>query len=146
MRRFTTLAALLGAAALLAQAGADPQQNEIDFGADDRVEQEKFQTVIEGLCKDRPKDEYFRLSTESNCRDAVRCVVNDFKGGHSLAAVRCPTGLLFDLDGQTCDWAAKVSLVISFISEKLNFFFFGFPLLLPTETKYVDYTRGASKT
>ena len=115
MRRFTTLAALLGAAALLAQAGADPQQNEIDFGADDRVEQEKFQTVIEGLCKDRPKDEYFRLSTESNCRDAVRCVVNDFKGGHSLAAVRCPTGLLFDLDGQTCDWAAKVSLVISFI-------------------------------
>ena len=94
--------ALMGVAAL-----ADPQRG-IDFGANDRVEQEKFQTVIEGLCKDRPKDEYFRLSTESNCRDAVRCVANDFKGGHSLAAVRCPTGLLFDLDGQTCDWAAKV--------------------------------------
>jgi len=38
----------------------------------------------------------------------VRCVQNDFKGGHSLAAVRCPTGLVFDLDGQTCNWAAQV--------------------------------------
>ena len=94
--------------ALLALAMGAPQQNELDFGATDREEQEKFQTVIEGLCENRANDEYFRLSAESNCRDAVRCVANDFKGGHSLAAVRCPTGLLFDLDGQTCDWAAKV--------------------------------------
>ena len=49
-----------------------------------------------------------RLSTESNCRDAVRCVRNDFRGGHSLAAIRCPTGLVFDLDGQTCNWAGQV--------------------------------------
>jgi len=39
----------------------------------------------------------------------VRCVPNDFVGGHTLAAVRCPTGLLFDLDGQVCDWAHRVS-------------------------------------
>jgi hypothetical protein len=79
-----------------------------DFSADKRVESEKLQTVIEELCKDRPNKEYFRLSTESNCRDAVRCVENDFRGGHTLAAIRCPTGLVFDLDGQTCNWAAKV--------------------------------------
>ena len=81
-----------------------------DFSADKRVESEKLQKVIEELCKDRPNKEYFRLSTESNCRDAVRCVENDFRGGHTLAAIRCPTGLVFDLDGQTCNWAAKVIL------------------------------------
>ena len=86
-------------------------QNEIDFGAEDRQEQDRLQQVIEELCKNRPENEYFRLSTESNCRDAVRCVQNDFKGGHSLAAVRCPTGLVFDLDGQTCNWAAQVSVL-----------------------------------
>ncbi len=85
---------------------ASPQVGE--FGSDDREEQERFAKVVEELCKNRPGNEYFRLSTESNCRDAVRCVANDFRGGHSLAAVRCPTGLVFDLDGQTCDWASKV--------------------------------------
>ena len=84
-------------------------KGQIDFGAADKEEQDRLQLVIEGLCKNRPTNEYFRLSTESNCRDAVRCVQNDFKGGHSLAAVRCPTGLLFDLDGQTCNWANLVS-------------------------------------
>ncbi len=79
-----------------------------EFGSDDRQEQERFQQVVEELCRNRPANEYFRLSTESNCRDAVRCVASDFKGGFSLAAVRCPTGLVFDLDGQTCDWASKV--------------------------------------
>ena len=84
-------------------------KGQIDFGAADKEEQDRLQQVIEGLCTNRPTNEYFRLSTESNCRDAVRCVQNDFKGGHSLAAVRCPTGLLFDLDGQTCNWANLVS-------------------------------------
>ena len=59
-----------------------------DFSADKREESEKLQKVIEELCKDRPNKEYFRLSTESNCRDAVRCVENDFRGGHTLAAIR----------------------------------------------------------
>lgn len=27
---------------------------------------------IEELCKDRPGDEYFRLTTEGDCRDVVR--------------------------------------------------------------------------
>ncbi|XP_040574934.1 chitin deacetylase 1 [Lepeophtheirus salmonis] len=82
---------------------------QIDFGADDREEEDRFQKVIEELCKYRPKNEYFRLSAESNCRDAVRCVGNDFRGGNTLAAVRCPSGLVFDLEQQTCDWASKVT-------------------------------------
>jgi len=89
-------------------AGLVQTQNQIDFGQEDRVEKDRLQAVIESLCKNRAENEYFRLSTESNCRDAVRCVQNDFKGGHSLAAVRCPTGLVFDLDGQTCNWASQV--------------------------------------
>lgn len=28
---------------------------------------------IERLCKDRPENEYFRLTTEGDCRDVVRC-------------------------------------------------------------------------
>ena len=93
-------------------------RGQIDFGANDRAEDERLQGVIEELCQNRPPNEYFRLSTESNCRDAVRCVQNDFAGGHTLAAVRCPTGLVFDLDGQTCNWAAQVKIGLEEI-EKL---------------------------
>ena len=83
-------------------------QDIIDFGAKDRAEADRLQKVIEELCKNRPVNEYFRLSAESNCRDAVRCVNNDFGGGPKLAAIRCPAGLVFDLDGQTCNWASQV--------------------------------------
>ena len=93
----------------------------INFGASDKAESDRLQAVIEELCKNRPGNEYFRLSTESNCRDAVRCVANDFKGGHSLAAVRCPTGLVFDLDGQTCNWASQVSIYQSSYRKVLSF-------------------------
>ncbi|ERL83878.1 hypothetical protein D910_01157 [Dendroctonus ponderosae] len=51
----------------------------------------------EELCLNRPADEYFRLSTEGDCRDVVR-----------LASVRCPVGLAFDVDRQTCDWKTNV--------------------------------------
>jgi len=97
------------AIALVSLGSAQDNSTAFDFSADKRIETEKLQKVIEELCKDRPNKEYFRLSTESNCRDAVRCVENDFKGGHTLAAIRCPTGLVFDLDGQTCNWAGKVN-------------------------------------
>lgn len=97
------------AVAVVTIVSAQDNSTAFDFSADKRIESEKLQKVIEELCKDRPNKEYFRLSTESNCRDAVRCVENDFKGGHTLAAIRCPTGLVFDLDGQTCNWAGKVN-------------------------------------
>ena len=88
-------------------------QEIIDFGASTREESDRLQAVISELCVNRPPNEYFRLSAESNCRDVVRCVQNDFKGGHSLAALRCPTGLVFDLDGQTCNWVNVVSQTVA---------------------------------
>lgn len=91
-------------------------QEIIDFGAKDRAEANRLQQVIQELCKNRPVNEYFRLSAESNCRDAVRCVNNDFGGGPKLAAIRCPAGLVFDLDGQTCNWASQVSISYEQIS------------------------------
>ena len=97
-------------------------QEILDFGAKDRAEAERLQQVIEELCRNRPVNEYFRLSAESNCRDAVRCVNNDFGGGPKLAAIRCPAGLVFDLDGQTCNWASQVSLTnhtVCFINFKI---------------------------
>ena len=103
--RFTFL---LISAILLSQLVVNAQEI-LDFGATDREEADRLQAVIVGLCKNRPVNEYFRLSASSNCRDAVRCVRNDFRGGHSLAAIRCPAGLVFDLDGQTCNWASQVS-------------------------------------
>ena len=50
-------------------------QDPIDFGADERAEADRYAKVIEELCKNRASNEYFRLSTESNCRDGSRhCV------------------------------------------------------------------------
>ena len=97
-------------------------QEIIDFGAKDRAESDRLQKVIEELCKNRPVNEYFRLSAESNCRDAVRCVNSDFGGGPKLAAIRCPAGLVFDLDGQTCNWASQVRILqyITLISIRVE--------------------------
>ena len=63
----------------------------------------------EQLCENRPPEEYFRLSTEGDCRDVVRCDRAGIAGAIRLAAVRCPAGLAFDVERQTCDWKAKVS-------------------------------------
>lgn len=63
----------------------------------------------EQLCENRPPEEYFRLSTEGDCRDVVRCDRAGIAGAIRLAAVRCPAGLAFDVDRQTCDWKAKVT-------------------------------------
>ncbi|XP_057374878.1 chitin deacetylase 1-like [Daphnia carinata] len=70
--------------------------------------QEAAQTP-EQLCENRPPEEYFRLSTEGDCRDVVRCDRAGIAGAIRLAAVRCPAGLAFDVERQTCDWKAKVS-------------------------------------
>lgn len=57
----------------------------------------------EQLCDGRPADEYFRLTTEGDCRDVVRCTRSGLK------QITCPSGLAFDLDKQTCDWKGKVT-------------------------------------
>ena len=67
-----------------------------------------FQDRVSILCKDRLSDEYFRLTTEGDCRDVVRCDRAGIAGKIRLAKVKCPTGLAFDLERQTCDWRSKV--------------------------------------
>jgi len=62
----------------------------------------------EELCQDRPGNEYFRLTTEGDCRDVVRCDRAGIAGTIRLASVRCPSGLAFDLERQTCDWKSNV--------------------------------------
>jgi len=68
----------------------------------------EHQGQLEELCKDRPDDEHFRLTTEGDCRDVVRCDRAGYAGKIRLASVKCPIGLAFDLVRQTCDWKAKV--------------------------------------
>jgi len=63
---------------------------------------------VNELCKDRTDGEYFRLTTEGDCRDVVRCDRAGQSGVIRLATVKCPNGLAFDLDRQTCDWKANV--------------------------------------
>jgi len=67
-----------------------------------------FQDNVEDLCEGRPANEYFRLTTEGDCRDVVRCDRAGIAGTIRLASVKCPSGLAFDLERQTCDWKAKV--------------------------------------
>jgi len=67
-----------------------------------------IQDSIDELCDGRPPQEYFRLTTEGDCRDVVRCDRAGIAGTIRLASVKCPNGLAFDLERQTCDWKAKV--------------------------------------
>ncbi|XP_046746909.1 chitin deacetylase 1 isoform X1 [Diprion similis] len=62
----------------------------------------------EELCQDRPGEEYFRLKIDGDCRDVVRCDKASEIGVTRLAPVKCPTGLAFDIERQTCDWKQNV--------------------------------------
>ncbi|KAJ9574958.1 hypothetical protein L9F63_007876, partial [Diploptera punctata] len=67
-------------------------------------EDESDDQSLDELCSNRPPDEYFRLSTDGDCRDVVRCDQAGENGITRLASVRCPNGLAFDIERQTCDW------------------------------------------
>jgi len=55
------------------------------------------------LCQDKGAGEWFRLeSGDKKCRDVIQCTVS------GLQAIRCPAGLSFDIEKQTCDWKASV--------------------------------------
>jgi len=72
------------------------------------AEELAFKDNVEDLCRGRPPTEYFRLTTVGDCRDVVRCDRAGIAGTIRLASVKCPSGLAFDLERQTCDWKAKV--------------------------------------
>jgi len=57
----------------------------------------------EKICRDKGSGELFRLATGSDkCRDVIQCTAA------GLQAIRCPPGLAFDLEAQTCDWKDNV--------------------------------------
>lgn len=78
------------------------------------------------LCKTRSPSDYFRLTSDDDCRDVVRCSVQ------GLLALRCPSGLAFDIDKQTCDWKNNVKnceqleseCFLCFFQKKGGFFVF----------------------
>merc|ERR1712047_52404 len=56
-------------------------------------------TQEQKLCRGKSSGELFRLKAgDDSCRDVIQCTA----GG--LQAIRCPPGLAFDLEKQTCDW------------------------------------------
>jgi len=60
--------------------------------------------VRAALCEGKNAGEYFRLVPgDKHCRDVVACADD------GLQALRCPTGLVFDISKQTCDWKAQVN-------------------------------------
>ena len=71
-------------------------------------ENAEFQDTVADLCKGRPPNEYFRLTTRGDCRHVVSCEGAGIAGTIRLASVKCPSGLAFDLERQTCDWKARV--------------------------------------
>eukprot|EP00092_Neocalanus_flemingeri_P012213 GFUD01013168.1.p1 GENE.GFUD01013168.1~~GFUD01013168.1.p1 ORF type:complete len:532 (-),score=107.90 GFUD01013168.1:129-1724(-) len=65
------------------------------------------------LCQDKSAGELFRLNAgKDSCRDVIQCTA----GG--LQAIRCPPGLAFDLEKQTCDWKWAVTNCDKLTKEK----------------------------
>jgi len=65
------------------------------------------------LCEDKSSGELFRLkSGADSCRDVIQCTAA------GLQAIRCPPGLAFDLEKQTCDWKWAVKNCDKLTKEK----------------------------
>uniref|UniRef100_A0A182T143 Chitin-binding type-2 domain-containing protein n=1 Tax=Anopheles maculatus TaxID=74869 RepID=A0A182T143_9DIPT len=64
----------------------------------------KEESFEKELCKDKDAGEWFRLvaGEGDNCRDVIQCTSS------GLQAIRCPAGLYFDIEKQTCDWKDAV--------------------------------------
>jgi len=59
--------------------------------------------IRRALCKDKNPGEFFRLvAGSSQCRDVVACAEE------GLQAIRCPPGLAFSLEKQSCEWRQAV--------------------------------------
>jgi hypothetical protein len=61
--------------------------------------QDELEDYTKTLCADKRNEELFRLQTgKTNCRDVVQCTDS------GLQAIRCPPGLAFDVEKQSCNW------------------------------------------
>ncbi|KAL1396059.1 hypothetical protein pipiens_002753 [Culex pipiens pipiens] len=90
--------ALIGALALVASATASVRTKRQSEG------EKKEESFEKELCKDKDAGEWFRLvaGDGDNCRDVIQCTSS------GLQAIRCPAGLFFDIEKQTCDWKDAV--------------------------------------
>jgi len=70
-------------------------------GPEANILEDETEAFTRQLCKGKEPGEWFRLSTK-DCRDVIQCT----EAG--LQALRCPHGLAFDLELQTCDWNDNV--------------------------------------
>ena len=82
------------------------------------------------LCEDKSSGELFRLkSGKDSCRDVIQCTaavsgslrkskVPQPFSYQGLQAIRCPPGLAFDLEKQTCDWKWAVKNCDKLTKEK----------------------------
>jgi len=66
------------------------------------------EAAIEELCQYRDPMDYFRLPDEVDCRVVVSCDREEPTGSLRLATLKCPQGLFFDMERQTCDWRDNV--------------------------------------
>merc|ERR1711962_1069197 len=70
-------------------------------------------TQEQKLCKGKSAGELFRLKAGADaCRDVIQCTAA------GLQAIRCPPGLAFDLEKQTCDWKWAVTNCDQLTKEK----------------------------
>jgi len=68
-----------------------------------RQESEDEEELERQLCEDKGAGEWFRLETgPEKCRDVIQCTAS------GLQAIRCPAGLAFDIEKQTCNWKDAV--------------------------------------
>ena len=112
------------------------------------------------ICEDKSSGEMFRLKAgKANCRDVVQCTASVsahnmltdttllsiyfdisvilFYLCQGLQQIRCPPGLAFDLEKQTCDWKAAVNNCDQLTRErKVNHLI----LVRPTGSLFVERT------
>lgn len=90
----------------------------------DDKEKKSSEEYEQELCKDKDAGEWFRLVANEgdSCRDVIQCttsvsyaafktifqVPSPLNHSQGLQAIRCPAGLYFDIEKQTCDWKDAV--------------------------------------
>ncbi len=76
------------------------------------------QLNVNDLCKDRPDNEYFRLTTKGDCRDVVRCDRAGVSGVIRLASVKCPNRYVQRIGGRGGETGDAI--LSPFFPSKLN--------------------------
>jgi len=83
------------------------------FAVTGALAQDEDEEKLNKLCQDKSAGELFRLKAgKDNCRDVIQCTAA------GLQAIRCPPGLAFDLEKQTCDWKWAVKNCDKLTREK----------------------------